>query len=265
MEVAGDGRKTILVVHDEENVRRSLNLVLTKREYRVIEASDSKEAIELAREHHPNLRTLDTMMPQIDGFDATAVLKNDPDTRDIPILILSTAENNFWTTVRSADMEDLNPQAQLWCSTVWQSSRIHLTTFTNFAPIASASPKSRMDQMPLGVATSKGIRPELEEELPEGHFWGVMIVNTVLGSAEACLDEKFTRKLGYPVSPTHRIEKYLFRLLPLNTLLFLGAWLTVTFSAGTSTLLGPVPWLTKYFREQSWPETAEDLGRVCKL
>jgi PAS domain S-box-containing protein len=91
-EVVIKGGKTILVVDDEANIRRFLKHELTNRGYRVLEASGGKEAIDLAREHHPDLITLDIMMPDISGLDVTAVLKNDPDTKDIPILVLSVVE-----------------------------------------------------------------------------------------------------------------------------------------------------------------------------
>jgi len=87
------GGKTIMVVDDEANIRRFLSHKLTNRGYRVFEGSGGKEAIDLAREHHPDLITLDVIMPDIDGFDVTAVLKSDPDTKDIPILILSVVED----------------------------------------------------------------------------------------------------------------------------------------------------------------------------
>ena len=84
--------KTILVVDDEAHIRRFLKHELTNSGYHVLEASEGKEAIDLARKHHPDLITLDIMMPDISGLDVTAVLKNDPDTKDIPILIISVVE-----------------------------------------------------------------------------------------------------------------------------------------------------------------------------
>ena len=84
---------TILVVDDEANIRRFLAYELTKKGYTVYEASNGKEALDLTREHHPDLITLDIQMPDISGFDVTSVLKNDNDTKDIPILILSVIED----------------------------------------------------------------------------------------------------------------------------------------------------------------------------
>jgi len=75
--VAITGGKTILVVDDEANIRRFLTHELTNRGYRVLEASGGKEAIDLARKYHPDLITLDILMPDISGFDVTAVLKSE--------------------------------------------------------------------------------------------------------------------------------------------------------------------------------------------
>ena len=66
-----------------------------KKGYRILEASNGREALTLTREHHPDLITLDVQMPDISGFDVTAVLKNDDETKDIPILILSVIEDKF--------------------------------------------------------------------------------------------------------------------------------------------------------------------------
>jgi PAS domain S-box-containing protein len=92
-EAAIPGDKTILVVDDEANIRRFLSHELKKRGYSVIQAAGGNEAIELARKRHPSLITLDVLMGGMSGFDVTAVLKNDPDTKDIPILIVSVVED----------------------------------------------------------------------------------------------------------------------------------------------------------------------------
>ncbi len=84
---------TILVVDDEANVRRLLHHELTNRGYSVLEAGDGRTAIDLAREHHPDLITMDVLMPIMDGYDATVVIRGDPETKDIPILVLSIVES----------------------------------------------------------------------------------------------------------------------------------------------------------------------------
>ena len=85
--------KKILVVDDEENIRIFLSHEFKRKGYTVFVAANGKEALDMARKQHPDLITLDVQMPDISGFDVTSVLKNDNDTKDIPILILSVIED----------------------------------------------------------------------------------------------------------------------------------------------------------------------------
>jgi PAS domain S-box-containing protein len=85
--------KTVLVVDDEANIRLFIKHELTAKGHNVIEAAGGKEAVEMARKCHPDLITLDIMMPDLNGFDVTAVLKNDPQTEAIPILIITVVED----------------------------------------------------------------------------------------------------------------------------------------------------------------------------
>ncbi|AUS99704.1 hybrid sensor histidine kinase/response regulator [Nostoc sp. CENA543] len=86
-------RKTILVVDDDTNIRELLRQQLENEGYNVREAKDGMDAIQQIKIARPDLIVLDVMMPQINGFDVAAVLKNDPQTADIPIIILSIVEN----------------------------------------------------------------------------------------------------------------------------------------------------------------------------
>jgi len=90
---AAQRRKTVLVVDDEPRIRELLRQELEDKGYLVREAKDGLEAIHLTKQDRPDLITLDVMMPQINGFDVVAVLKNDPQTTDIPIIILSIIED----------------------------------------------------------------------------------------------------------------------------------------------------------------------------
>ncbi|MBD2205111.1 PAS domain S-box protein [Calothrix sp. FACHB-1219] len=91
--VLHENRKTILVVDDDINIRELLRQQLENEGYKVREAKDGMDAIQQIKIHRPDLILLDVMMPQINGFDVAAVLKNDPHTADIPIIILSIIEN----------------------------------------------------------------------------------------------------------------------------------------------------------------------------
>jgi signal transduction histidine kinase/DNA-binding response OmpR family regulator len=85
--------KSILVVDDDPNIRSLLQQELTEAGYSVRLAEDGRRALTLIREEIPGLIILDVMMPEMNGFDVAAVLKSDPSTMDIPIIILSIVED----------------------------------------------------------------------------------------------------------------------------------------------------------------------------
>jgi signal transduction histidine kinase/CheY-like chemotaxis protein len=88
-----NGKPTILVVDDEASIRELLNQNLQEAGYQVRVAANGREALEHVRREPPDLVILDVMMPEMNGFDVAAVLKNDPQTMDIPILILSIVQD----------------------------------------------------------------------------------------------------------------------------------------------------------------------------
>ena len=88
-----ESQKTILVVDDDIYIRELLRQELEAQNYEIREAKNGLEAIHLAKLDQPDLIVMDVMMPQMNGFDAAAVLKNDPQTMTIPIIILSIVED----------------------------------------------------------------------------------------------------------------------------------------------------------------------------
>jgi PAS domain S-box-containing protein len=85
--------KTILVVDDESNIRRLLRQELETEGYLVTEAKDGVAALESIKQTQPDLIITDVMMPRLDGFDLTAVLKTNSETANIPTIILSIVED----------------------------------------------------------------------------------------------------------------------------------------------------------------------------
>ncbi len=83
----------ILVVDDEANIRELLHQEFSEAGYEVLMAPNGREAIAVVRRDRPDLIVLDVMMPEMNGFDVAAVLKNDPLTVDIPIIILSIVQD----------------------------------------------------------------------------------------------------------------------------------------------------------------------------
>ncbi|MFB2891528.1 response regulator [Aerosakkonemataceae cyanobacterium BLCC-F50] len=86
-------QKTILVVDDEAPIRELLRQQLEAEGYSVKEAQNGVDAIRQVKQEIPDLIILDVMMPAMNGFDVAAVLKNDPKTFKVPIIILSIVED----------------------------------------------------------------------------------------------------------------------------------------------------------------------------
>jgi two-component system KDP operon response regulator KdpE len=80
----------ILVVDDEEQIRRAIGRALTSRDYLVDLAADGEEAIQLATDTDPDLVILDLNMPRLDGLSTCALLR---EWSQVPILILSVRED----------------------------------------------------------------------------------------------------------------------------------------------------------------------------
>jgi CheY-like chemotaxis protein len=81
--------KTVLVVDDAALNRKLIRTILAMKEIRVLEAADAELAFELIREQRPDLVLMDLQLPGLNGLEATRMLKSDPATQDIPVVILS--------------------------------------------------------------------------------------------------------------------------------------------------------------------------------
>ena len=79
----------VLIVDDSEDIRELWRLWLTFWGFDVEEAHDGAEAVRRAKAHRPDLVLMDLWMPVLDGLDATAQLKADRTTTDVPVLALS--------------------------------------------------------------------------------------------------------------------------------------------------------------------------------
>jgi two-component system, OmpR family, alkaline phosphatase synthesis response regulator PhoP len=81
--------KKILAVDDEKHIVRLVQVNLQRHGDEVHTAYDGREALEKVREVKPDLIVLDVMMPHLDGFGVLRRLKADPETRDIPVIMLT--------------------------------------------------------------------------------------------------------------------------------------------------------------------------------
>jgi two-component system, cell cycle response regulator DivK len=81
--------KKILIVEDNSDYREIMNLFITKMGYRAITAKNSYEAITFAETEGPDLIFMDMKLPDVDGVNTTAMLKQNPKTSRIPVVALT--------------------------------------------------------------------------------------------------------------------------------------------------------------------------------
>ncbi len=83
--------KVILIADDEPANIALLHIVLRKYGYTTLEATDGKQAVELAKAKKPDIILMDKTMPVMDGLEATGVLKGDVSTKKIPIICMTAS------------------------------------------------------------------------------------------------------------------------------------------------------------------------------
>ena len=83
----------ILIVDDSPTEVFQMTKALEQAGFRVEAAADGEEAIRKAREMRPDLILMDIVMPGMDGFRATRTLANDPETRSIPVIMVTSKAN----------------------------------------------------------------------------------------------------------------------------------------------------------------------------
>lgn len=89
-DAALQGGKTILVVDDSPTEQYVLKGILEGAGFTVVTAGDGESGIEQARSTKPDLILMDVVMPGMNGFQATRKLSRDPETADIPIIMVTT-------------------------------------------------------------------------------------------------------------------------------------------------------------------------------
>ena len=80
---------TVLVVDDDEMLVELIEFKLSQKGASVITSGDGEEGLSIAKEQKPDLIVLDGMMPGMDGIEVLRLLKENPDTKNIPVIMLS--------------------------------------------------------------------------------------------------------------------------------------------------------------------------------
>ena len=103
LDTVGDNKKgsakskdlVVLVVDDSATIRRSAETMLANEGYTVISAENGFEALSKITRHHPDLIFVDIMMPRLDGYQTCAIIKNNNEFRDTPVVMLTSKDGLF--------------------------------------------------------------------------------------------------------------------------------------------------------------------------
>ena len=83
--------KTILVVDDDDDIRKFMKIVLEKEGFSILEADDGSKALDLAKENLPDLIISDVMMENVNGFMLHELLRDEKTTAGIPMILVTGA------------------------------------------------------------------------------------------------------------------------------------------------------------------------------
>jgi two-component system cell cycle response regulator DivK len=82
--------RNILIVEDQEDNRIIMKDLLLSADYEVIEAVTGEEGVTAAETHRPDLILMDIQLPGLDGYEATRRIKDNPDLKEIPIIVVTS-------------------------------------------------------------------------------------------------------------------------------------------------------------------------------
>jgi len=82
-------REKILIVEDQSDIVRMLEYNLEKEGFRTVSASDGREALRRAEKERPDIILLDLMLPELDGLEVCRLLRQNPDSAHIPVIMLT--------------------------------------------------------------------------------------------------------------------------------------------------------------------------------
>ncbi len=95
--------KKILIIDDDEDIRRSFQVTLESKNYEIDTASNTISGMEKIKNKKPDLLILDVMMDtDLEGHRFAHTIKSDPDLRDIPILVITGMLDNIGVNIRDA-------------------------------------------------------------------------------------------------------------------------------------------------------------------
>lgn len=83
------GKGKILIIEDDRYISKMYQLKLSLEDFEVVVAEDGRQGVDKIKTFMPNIVLLDILMPELDGFEVLKIIKSDPVTKSIPVLIMS--------------------------------------------------------------------------------------------------------------------------------------------------------------------------------
>jgi len=109
----------VLIVDDEKSIRSILKFQLAKAGHTSIDAVDGEEALLLVKSEKPELIFLDILLPRKDGWQVCKQLKSDPETRTIPVVLLTGSREKF------AELRGWECGADEYLTKPWEPQQLH--------------------------------------------------------------------------------------------------------------------------------------------
>lgn len=86
-------KKNILFIEDESALQRALSDAVRLNGYTVLQALNGDDGLRMAKSEHPDLILLDLVLPQKDGFEVLSTIHDDPELKNIPVIVLTNLES----------------------------------------------------------------------------------------------------------------------------------------------------------------------------
>ncbi len=80
---------TVLIIDDAVHIRRLVARMLQQAGFNTLEAADGGQGLQVLKKHRPDIVTCDIWMPYIDGYEFLAAAKKDPETQNIPVIVVT--------------------------------------------------------------------------------------------------------------------------------------------------------------------------------
>jgi twitching motility two-component system response regulator PilG len=92
---ANQNTARVMIIDDSQTIRRTAETLLTREGFEVVTAQDGFEALSKIADHRPDIIFIDIMMPRLDGYQACALIKGNPQYSSTPVIMLSSKDGLF--------------------------------------------------------------------------------------------------------------------------------------------------------------------------